>query len=108
MANSGMTALRVDPQTLITTSEAFQGSGSNIASMTEEMMSIVTGLTSVWQSEAQMAYVSKFQMLEDDIQKMIRMIQEHVSDLQEMAQHYSEGENQALTLTESLSGDVII
>lgn len=105
---SGMSILRVDPQVLISTADEFQTSGSQVSTLTEEMMALVTGLTSLWEGEAATMYISKFSALEDDIQKMVKMIAEHVADLQEMAQNYTGAESTSTEYAESLVGDVIV
>lgn len=105
---SEMSVLRVDPQALISTADEFQSLGSQISTLTEEMMALVTGLASLWEGEASTMYIAKFSSLEDDIQKMIAMIAEHVSDLQEMAQTYIGVETTSTEYAESLVGDVIV
>lgn len=107
MANE-MSILRVEPQTLINTSEEFQSSGSRIQTQTEEMMNLVSGLTSIWESDASSIYISKFQGLSDDITRIIAMVNEHVADLQEMAANFISAESEAQAEAEALSGDVII
>ena len=46
-------------------------------------------LSSAWEGEAATAYINKFKSLETDIQTLIRMINEHVSDLNQMAEAYA-------------------
>jgi len=101
-------SLNVNAQDLINTAELFSESGAEISSLTSEMMSLVTGLSSAWSGDASSAYISKFQMLDDDMEKMLGMISEHVSDLEEMAANYLEGESFGIDQTESLSTDVIV
>ena len=71
-------------------------------------MNLITGLASVWEGEASTAYIAKFRGLEDDIQRMTRMIQEHSEDLQEMARIYSEADMANAEDANSLSADVIV
>ena len=54
------------------------------------------------------AYVTKFKGLENDIQMLVKMIQEHSTDLEEMARAYEEAENQNMEEISSLSSDVIV
>ena len=98
----------VTTEQLISTAEEFQAEGTRIAQLTSEMMNRVTSLASAWEGEAAAAYINKFKSLEDDIQKMIRMVQEHVNDLETMAQAYTSAENQNLQDIATLSSDVII
>lgn len=100
--------LKVTPQELISTASEFSGKGTVISNLTTEMTNKVTGLASVWEGDAATAYVTKFNGLEDDIQMMIRMVQEHAADLETMAENYTAAENQNLSDFESLSSDVIV
>lgn len=99
--------LKVDPQKLISTSEEFNATGGQIRGLTEQMLSIVDALQSVWEGDAATTYHAKFHELDDDMQKMHRMIEEHVKDLAEMAQQYITAENANVDLGSSLAGDVI-
>ena len=45
-------------------------------------------------------------MLQDDIEKINRMIQEHVSDLNEMAREYQNAENASNEQSANLATDV--
>lgn len=100
--------LRVTPEQLISTSNEFQSRGNTVSNLTSEMMSLVTGLSSVWEGEAATTYVNKFTQLEDDIQKLIGMITEHTNDLSEMAGAYQRAEQANTEIAESLPVDVII
>ena len=99
--------IKVDPQQLISTSQEFSSSGSTVNQLTSEMVNIMTALGSTWQSDAATAYISKAQALESDIGKLNTMIQEHVQDLQEMAQQYSSAESAAQSEAEALQTSVI-
>lgn len=85
--------LKVTPEKLLEAANEFSLAGENIRSLTSEMMNIIIGLKAVWQGSAASAYTSKFSSLQDDIEKLNRIIQEHVSDLTEMARTYEEAEN---------------
>ena len=100
--------LRVTPAELISVSNEFSAQGSAISALTSEMTNQVVGLSSIWEGDAATAYVTKFRGLDDDIQLMIRMVQEHVNDLQEMANTYSQAESANLSDIETLSSDVIV
>lgn len=100
--------LKVTPEQLISTAGEFSGKGSTISNLTTEMVNLANGLSGVWEGEAASAYIAKFHELEDDIQRMIRMVQEHATDLEEMARVYMEAENRNVESAASLSGDVIV
>lgn len=100
--------LRVTPEQLISTAGEFSTKGTTISNLTSEMVNLANGLSSAWEGEAATAYVTKFRELEDDIQRMIKMVQEHATDLEEMARVYREAENANVEAASSLSGDVIV
>lgn len=100
--------IKVTPEVLLSTSQEFSSQGSQIGALTTQMMELINGLPSSWVGEAGEAYVAKFSGLEDDIQRIINMINEHVSDLETMAQNYMSTEQQISEMASSLSSDVII
>ena len=100
--------LKVTPQQLITTASEFSACGSAVRNLTQSMTSLVNGLSSVWSGEAAAAYAAKFNGLQDDIERIHAMIQEHVTDLNDMAENYTAAENANLTEIEALSSDVIV
>ncbi len=100
--------LKVSPEQLTSAADSFRSEGSNIQNITSEMMSKVTSLTSVWEGEASQAYITKFKGLDDDIQRMIRMINEHVTDLNDMANEYRQAEQQNESDASALADDVIV
>lgn len=101
--------LKVSTEKLISTSSAFQSSGSTIRNLTNQMTSIVKSLTGqVWSGDAATKYVNQFNGLQDDINRMIKMIDEHVTDLQEMARGYESAEQQNASAAGSLESDVIV
>ena len=99
--------IKVDPQKLIGTSEEFNTTGGQVKSLTDSMVSLVDSLKGAWEGEASTAYNTKFHALQDDMDKMYRMIQEHVKDLNDMAQQYITAENTNMDTGNSLPGDVI-
>lgn len=99
--------LKVTPEKLISTSQEFQQSGGRIRNLTQEMVSMVDSLKAVWEGEAATAYSTKFHQLDDDMEKMHRMIDEHVRDLEEMARQYQTAEAINTESGNALAGDVI-
>ena len=99
--------IKVDPQQLISTADEFNTTGGQVKSLTDNMVSIIDSMKSVWEGEAATAYNTKFHQLQDDMDKMYRMINEHVKDLNEMAQQYITAENANIDMGSSLQGDII-
>lgn len=99
--------LKVTPEKLMEASSEFEASGSSVNSITQEMLSIINGLKGIWQGEAATGFTNRFNGLADDIEKINRMIAEHVSDLNEMAAEYQQAENESLEKANSLSMEVV-
>ncbi len=99
--------IKVDPQNLINASQEFSGEGSKVASLTSEMVNIMNSLGATWQSDAATAYISKANALDSDISKLNTMIQEHVTDLQEMANTFMNAERAAQSEADALVSSVI-
>ena len=99
--------LKVTPEKLIEASTEFSSTGKNIRSLTQEMNEIVNSLKSVWMGEAASGYSTKFNELSDDIEKINRMIQEHVTDLNEMAREYQAAEDANTEQSSGLATEVV-
>ena len=100
--------IKVSTEQLRSTASEFSTLGQQVSSLTSEMTNTVTSLASGWEGDAAQAYINKFRGLEDDIQKMNNMIQEHVNDLYDMAQRYDDANTAAVDLAGTLSSDVIV
>ncbi len=100
--------LKVSPQQLITTADEFSTIGNQVRELTTAMMEKMTNLAGIYESEEASAYIAKANGLQDDIAKLNAMIQEHVTDLNEMAQRYIEASGTANDLISTLSSDVIV
>lgn len=100
--------LKVTPEKLIQTSGEFATTGNQMKSLTSEMMSLVQGMKGIWQGEAASAYGNKFQSLQTDMDKLYRMVQEHVKDLQEMAALYQKAEEGNAQQSGSLNSNVVV
>lgn len=100
--------LKVTPEKLISASAEFGTTGRTIRSLTQEMNDIVNSLKSVWMGEAASGYGAKFSELTDDIEKINRMIQEHVTDLNEMAREYQAAEDANAEQSAGLKTDIVM
>lgn len=99
--------INVSTEKLLSASQEFSTQGNTISSLTSEMMNLITSLSSAWEGDAATAYISKFKSLESDIQVMNRMIQEHVNDLQQMANVYSSAEQANADAAASLASGIL-
>ena len=100
-------SILVTPEELERTAGEFGTAMAQISTLYSQMMDKVNGMSASWQGEASTAFINKFGQLSDDIMKMKSMIQEHVTDLNEMAAKYREAENANQDVAASLAGDVI-
>lgn len=99
--------IKVSPEKLLSTAQEFSSQGSTISALTSQMLNLVTTLSSAWEGDAATAYITKLKSLESDIQVMNRMIQEHVSDLEQMANLYSTTEQSNTDDAASLASGLI-
>lgn len=99
--------LKVTPAELKNASAEFGAKSGEIKGLTGEMMNLVNGLNSVWQGEAATAFSNKFKELQDDMDKIYKMIQEHSKDLMDMATKYETAEKENDQEAQALKGDAI-
>lgn len=100
--------LKVTPEKLIETSGEFSTLGNQMKNLTGEMMSLVQSMKGIWQGEAAASYGNRFATLQSDMDKLYRMVQEHVSDLQEMATHYQTAESGNTEQGNGLNANVVL
>lgn len=100
--------LKVNSEQLAQTAAEFGNKAGIVGNLTTEMTNIVTSLASVWEGEASDSYVTKFKGLDNDIQMLVKMVQEHSADLEEMARVYEQAENQNVEEFSTLSSDVLV
>lgn len=93
--------LKVTPEKLVSTAQEFKSQGQRIRSLTQQMLSIVNSLSGGWEGEAQRAYATRFRTLDGDMAQIQLKINEHVSDLNDMASTYKQAES---TNTQNISG----
>jgi len=99
--------LKVTPEQLIKAATEFASAGSSIRAITSEMMAEINSLKGVWQGDAAETYHNRFMGLSDDCERLGRMIEEHVSDLNEMARNYQLAEEAGIEAGAALLQDVI-
>lgn len=99
--------LKVTPEKLVAASGEFSSTGKTIRALTQEMLEIVSSLKAVWMGEAATGYGAKFAQLQDDMEKINRMIQEHVTDLNEIAREYQTAEDVGTEQSVGINTDVV-
>lgn len=99
--------IKVSPDKLTQTAEEFRTEGSRMNSLVSQMINMVGSMNSTWEGEAATAYTNKFRSLENDLQVLNRMIQEHVNDLTQMANLYRTTEQDNASDASALSSGII-
>ena len=102
-----MTNLLVTPEKLLETSSRFQGIFQNATTTIAAMMDTVRNLSSKWEGEASTAFLNQFNKLDTDMNKLKRMIQEHIDDLSQIAKTYQQAEEANVSLSTGLPLDAI-
>lgn len=105
MAISGN--LRVTPETMISISGDFNTSNNTVNKLTQQMLAIVGELQPTWSGEAATAYYDKLKGLQNDMNKIHAMINEHTEDLIQMARTYQAAEKANQQTASSLKVDQI-
>lgn len=100
--------LRVTPEKMISVSIQFGDCDKNVNNLTQQMMDIVGQLSSTWAGEAAASYYSKLKGLQGDMQKLHKMIQEHTTDLNDMAKAYQQAEKDNVTTANALKTNEIV
>lgn len=94
--------LLVTPETLQEKSRTFNSLAVQVKALHDDMIQRVNGLSSAWEGNAADAYRTKFAALQTAMDTINRMIMEHSTDLDAMAQTYIDAENQATSAVDSL------
>ncbi len=98
--------LRVSPETLKSTASEFNSTNAQIKTITEEMVTTITNLKNQWEGSASDAYIAKVTGLQSDMEKIYNLINEHATDLSEMAEEYIRAENENASISEGLSPSI--
>lgn len=98
----------VEPERLVEAAAEFSAAAVLVQKASQSMLEQVRTMSGYWMGEAASVFVAKFNGLQDDMEKVVRMIQEFSSDLQEIAQNYRAAEQQNTADFESLAADVIV
>ncbi len=103
-----MSALTVTPAKLKSKATEFSSDSSKVNTTCKKMFNLIKQLNgAVWSGTAADAYKNQFNKLEDDTQRMVKMINEFVSDLQDIATEYQKAETTNETTSKSLTTNVI-
>lgn len=87
--------LLVTPQELTSTASTFSAKATQVKALHDSMLERVRSLNSTWTGDAASAYTNKFNALQSSMETIYNMIQEHVRDLNAIAEQYTSAETQA-------------
>lgn len=104
---STTTTIRVDSEKLTQAASAFENQKRTVQTRTNQMMQLVNNLSCKWQGDASTAYRTKFNKLQGDICQMMKMIDDYINDLRQVAQLYSTTENTSTSKINQLIDDAI-
>ena len=100
--------IRVTPEKLKATALSMGESAGKVESLTQSMTATVTTLSGeIWQGDAQAAYITKFNTLQQEVNGLVRMIRNHVDHLNAIAAEYASAEAANLNASNTLSSKVI-
>lgn len=96
------TTLLVTPEQLQSTASNFSAKATQVKALHDSMIQKVTSLAGSWTGAASEAYTTKFNALQSSMDTVYRMIQEHVTDLNAIAEKYIGAETQATAAANEL------
>lgn len=100
--------LKVSPRELKAKAEEIQNQIKGFQSSWEQASYVIQNTKGYWIGDAGNAHQKQFEQYKEDVERIIRRLQEHPEDLLKMADLYEQAEEQAVIKSEKLSGDIII
>ena len=101
-------SLRVDPQVLCNKADDMAKQRTAIINIIEQAKSDILSLPGTWKSSASDEFQNRFRQIYDDIDNMLAIISEHIHDIKEAAQIYSQAESAARAAAEGLPIDGVM
>lgn len=99
--------LLVTPEQLESTAGDFSAKATQVKALHDSMIEKVNKLASTWTGEASDAYTNKFNALKASMETIYNMIQEHVKDLNAIAEQYKSAETQAKAAANELPASTL-
>lgn len=100
--------LLVTPEELISTASTFSAKATQVKALHDSMLDKVRNLGSTWTGTAADAYTNKFNALQTSMETIYNMIQEHVKDLNAIAEQYSSAESQAAAAANEMPASTLV
>lgn len=99
--------LLVTPEQLQSTASNFSAKATQVKALHDSMIEKVNALASSWTGAASEAYANKFNALKGSMETIHNMIQEHVKDLNAIAEQYLSAESQAAAAASDLPASTL-
>lgn len=99
--------LLVTPEQLQSTASNFSAKATQVKALHDSMIQKIQSLNGSWTGTAADAYTTKFNNLQTSMDTIFRMIQEHVSDLNAIAEQYTTAETQAAAAANELPASTL-
>ena len=90
-----MIKLKVTPQKLRDVANIFDTQQNNVVGSAHQMLVIVFEMSHIWEGDAANAYYRKFEELQDDIERVNKIVREQIDDLKNIAGIYERAEQTA-------------
>ena len=100
--------LRVDPAALSAKVDEMIGNKTTIIQIMDQAKTEITSLAGTWQSTAADEFQNRFKQIYNDIDNMLAIVSEHISDIKEVAQIYTRAESAARSAAEGLPTDGVL
>ncbi|MDR2664762.1 MAG: WXG100 family type VII secretion target [Oscillospiraceae bacterium] len=97
--------LRVKPEVLSAKADEMDNQKGQVIQIMEQAKQEINSLTGTWKSDAADEFQNRFKQVYDDIDNMLAVASEHISDIKEAAQIYTTAEQAAKTAAEGLPTD---
>lgn len=106
--NASEVSFTVTPDVLLQKSQQIGTEVSKLRNLFDTVQQAVNGTGAFWQGEAGNAHREAYNSREEDFSTMLARLQEHVTDLNQIAGNYLQFENEIREMEEALPDDVIV
>ena len=97
--------LKVQPEVLVSKAGELSNEKTAVMGFMDQAKTEVSSLTGTWISEASDEFQNRFKQVYDDIDNMLAIVSEYISDLNESANIYTTAEKAAKSAAEGLPTD---
>ncbi|MCR4891184.1 MAG: WXG100 family type VII secretion target [Lachnospiraceae bacterium] len=94
-------------ETIKSSSTRFGNLATQVNNLMKKMMTLIQNSKSVWQGEANDAYLKKFNDLQADMTKIFKKIDEYRTDLTTIAKNYESAETTNKSAANALKSNII-